>query len=406
LLPLRAFYFFSFGALGALFPYLPLLLSARGLDAAQISWVMVLTPAANLVVPPLWGALADVLNARLMLLRAASLGCAGAVLLLLPAWRPDMVLWGSLFAVGVLSFFRAPLTSLADAAVFSALGGRRASFSLVRVWGSGGFLLCVLTLGLLKGSLNPPLLLGATSGIYLAASLSLLPMRKPPYLRERGVVRQTLGILAHTPMVLFLAGSACYYMGHATYDAYFSLHARALGHGDDLIGMAWAVGVGVEVFVMLLAPRVMGRLRSGTLLTFCAAVAGIRWLLLSMVTARVGLLLLQSLHGVTFGLWYLSLVQFIQNRAPERLRTSLQSATLSAMGLGMVTGYLGGGALMKGWGGRRLYQAAACCASGAVPLYAGCVLTDPGSPVGPDASPSDRADPPAPRPPPSPAGGA
>jgi hypothetical protein len=357
---------------------------------------MVLIPAANLVVPPVWGALADMLNARLVLLRFASLGCAGSVLLLLPAWSPDTVLWGSLFAVGVLSVFRAPLASLADAAVYSALDGRRASFGLVRVWGSVGFLLCVLTLGLLEGSLHPPLLLGATSGVYLASGLSLLPMRNPPYLRERGVVRQTLRVLAHTPMLLFLAGSALYYMGHATYDAYFSLHARALGHGDDLVGMAWAVGVGVEVFVMLLAPRVMGRLRSGTLLTFCAAVAGTRWLLLSTLTGRVELLALQSLHGVTFGLWYLSLVQFIQNRAPERLRTSLQSTTLSAMGLGMVTGYLGGGALMKGWGGRRLYRAAACCAGGAVPLYVGSVLTDPRPPVEPEASSGDRAAPPAP----------
>jgi len=365
LLPLRLFYFFSFGALGALFPYLPLLLSSRHLNATQISWVMVLGPAANLLVPPLWGAAADALNARLMLLMGASAGCAVSVLLLLPDWG----LWGALAGMAALSFFRAPLTSLADAAVYSALGGQRANFSLVRVWGSAGFLLFVLSLGLLKGSLRPSLLVGVTAGIYLASALGLLPMRKPPYLRERGVVRQTLAILRRPPALLFLCGSVFYYAGHATYDAFFSLQARALGFGDDFVGAAWAVGVGVEIVVMLLAPRILPRLRSALLLGLCGAVASGRWLGLSLLRGRGALLALQSLHGVTFGLWYLSQVQYIQNRAPEHLRTSLQSMALAAMGMGMVSGYLGGGVLFDLGGGALLYRAAAGAAALSTALY-------------------------------------
>ena len=54
-------------------------------------------------------------------------------------------------------------------------------------------------------------------------------------------------------------------------------------------------------------------------------------------------MLLQTLHGVTFGAWYLSVVRFIQDRAPERLRTSLQALAMSAIGLGMTAGFLLGG---------------------------------------------------------------
>jgi PPP family 3-phenylpropionic acid transporter len=372
LLPLRAFYFFSFGGLGALFPYLPLLLSYRGLDPAQISWVMVLSPVANLVVPPLWGTLADKLGARLVLLRLASLGCGLSVLLLLPVWG----LWGSLLAMALVAFFRAPLTSLADAAVYSTMGGRRASFSSVRVWGSLGFGVFVLTLGLARGSVNPPLLLGVTCAIYLLAGASLLPMRRPPYLRERDVVRQTVQILTRAPMLLLLLGSAVYYTGHSTYDVFFPLHARALGHGEDFVGVAWAVGIAVEIGVMLLAPAFLRRFRSAWLLAFCGAAAAARWLLLATLTGYVPLAALQALHGVTFGLWYLALVQFIQNRAPEHLRTSLQSMSLSSMGLGMVAGYLSGGAVFKQRGGTWLYREAGCCAAAAALLYVLCGLVD------------------------------
>jgi len=372
MVPLRLFYFFSFGALGALFPFLPLLLSARGLDAVQISWVMVLNPASNLLIPPLWSALADMLNARLVLLQVASVGCCAGCLLLLPAWG----LWGNLLAMAFFSIFRAPLTSLADAAVYSALGGRRAPFSSVRVWGSIGFGLCVLVLGRLKGSMQPTLLLGITGAIYLASAVALLPLRKPPYLRERGVLRQSLQIMAHAPILLFLVASALYYVGHSTYDAYFSLHIRSLGYGDEFIGLAWAIGVGVEVAVMLVAPRFMGRFRSGLLLALCGAVAGVRWLALSLLVDAPGLLALQSLHGVTFGLWYLALVQYIQNRAPDHLRTSLQSLTLSSMGLGMVLGYIGGGAVLGRWGGAWLYRAASVSAAAAMVVYLLSLLLD------------------------------
>lgn len=372
-MPLRVFYFFSFGALGALFPYLPLLLAARGLDDHQISWVMVLVPVTSLVVPPLWGGLADALRARLPLLRLASFACAAAALLLLPDWG----LRGGLLGVGLLSFFRAPLTSLADAATYSVMGSAKADFSRVRVWGSVGFVICVLCLGQLGASLHPVLLLGCTAGLYLLSGISLLPLRSPADrrgARERGVVRQSLAVLSRRPVLLFLLGNICYYLGHSTYDAYFGLHVERLGFDDAFIGWAWTIGVGAEIAVMLAAPLFLHRVRGGVLLGLCAAAASTRWGLLSVLTSRWALWALQLLHGVTFGLWYLSMVKFIQTRAPEHLRTSLQSISLSCMGLGMVAGYLVGGRLLDASGGAALYRLAACSAGVAMLLYLGSAL--------------------------------
>jgi hypothetical protein len=366
LLPLRAFYFFSFGALGALFPYLPLLLAARGLDASQISWVMVLLPVSNLLVPPIWGGVADAIRARLPLLRLASFGCGLAVLLLLPEWG----LAGSLIAVGVLSIFRAPLTSLADAATYNLMGGVNVDFSRVRVWGSVGFAVCVLSLGLMKGSLNPVVLLSATCAIYILSGLSLLPLRSPGDLsREREVLRQTVQVLRRVPILLYLLANTIYYAGHSTYDVYFGLHMKALGFDDSFVGTAWAVGVGVEIGVMLLAPAFLHRARSGLLLAFSASVAGLRWALLSIFVGRWSLLAIQPFHGVTFGLWYLSMVKYIQTRAPERLRTTLQAVSVACMGGGMVIGYLSGGQLFHQAGGGVLYRFSSCAAGAAMLLY-------------------------------------
>ncbi len=365
LLPLRAFYFFSFGALGALFPFLPLLLEDRGLTASHISWIMALLPITGLFVPPLWGVVADALQARVPLLRLASIGCGIGTLLLLPSWG----YWGNFVAVGVLCLFRAPIISLADAVTCSALGGQSVTFGRVRVWGSVGFAFFVWVLGQANGSSHPALLLSATCAIYLASAAATLPLRRRPVQRERGLWGQARAVMFRPGMLLYLLANAVYYSGHATFDAFFSLHARALGFGDPFIGLCWTTGVGVEIGVMLVAPLLLGRVRAVSLLALCAAAALARWSALSVVTSGPPLIATQALHGLTFGLWYLSMVRFIQARVPERLRASLQSVTMAFMGLGMTTGYLAGGQILDRLGGHALYRHAAGAAALSLVLY-------------------------------------
>jgi MFS family permease len=362
---LRAYYFFSYGALGGLFPYLPLLFTARGLDARQIALAMTLIPLGNLLIPSLWGWLADSLRARIPLLRIAAVGCALAVLLLAPAWG----FAGTLLAIAALSLFRAPITSLVDAATVDALGGGHANFSEVRVWGSLGFAVFALALGQLGGSLNPTVLVAVTSVAYLASALATWPLRAPPLAREHHVLADSLAVVRQPQVLLFLVANAVYYVGHAAYDAYFSLHARQHGLGDAHVGAAWGIGVGVEILVMLLAPRFIHRFRPGRLLSLSAGCAVLRWTLTALVDDGVRLVAIQGLHGLTFGLWYLALVAFVQVRAPVHLRTSLQSITLSTLALGGVVGYLAGGQVLHLAGGRALYGLSALAASVSLLLY-------------------------------------
>jgi predicted MFS family arabinose efflux permease len=170
-------------------------------------------------------------------------------------------------------------------------------------------------------------------------------------------------------MVLFLLGNVLHYLGHATYDAYYSLHISGLGLSDAFVGTAWSVGVTVEIGVMFLAPGLMGRLRSPTLLMLGSGAALLRWAGLSVAASRPALLALQGLHGLTFGLWYLSMVHHVQSRSSERLRSTLQAAATAAMGTGMLSGYLLGGQVMEAAGGHGVFRMAAAAAGGAVAVY-------------------------------------
>ncbi|MFH1132197.1 MAG: MFS transporter [Pseudomonadota bacterium] len=363
---LRAFYFFQFGALGALFPFLPLIFVGRGLSAKEISWVMVLYPISSLISPPFWGLLADTFKARVLLLRIVSFCCAGSILLLL--WPKTLL--GNLLATGVFCFFRAPIVSLADASAHAVLGDQRAEFAKTRVWGSVGFAIFALGLGLLHGTSRPSFLLGLTSAIYALGGLTSLFLYAPPSERQTAVFKQTLCLFRRSPMLLFLMANCIYYSAHATFDVYFGLFVRRLGHFDSFLGAAWGIGVGCEILLMLfLATPILRRFDTSSALILCSILATVRWGCFSFATSQIALLVIQSLHAFTFGLWYLSMVKRAQDQAPQHLRTSVQSVVFSFMGLGMIIGYLVGGVVFEQQGSAVLYLFASTAAAISTLLY-------------------------------------
>ncbi len=326
---------------------------------------MLMHPLFSLVAPPIWGTLADTLQARLPLLRLAGLGCAVAILFWLPTWS----LWGHLLCMCGLAFFRAPLVPLADATTYSVMGGRRVDYSSVRVWGSIGFAACVLFIGVVHGSEHLVFLLTFASGVHLLSSVVTLPMQRPPFIRLGGVLKGAMAHIQQWPMVCLLLANALYYSGHSAHDIYFSLYVKQLGYGDAFLGLAWSIAVTAEICLMLLAPRFIHRIKSASMLCLCSLVASLRWEMTSLLSAKSALLLIQPLHAVSFGLWYLSLVKYVQSRAPENLRTTMQSVAAASVSLGMVIGYSVGGSMMHYFGGAALYQAASMVALASLGFY-------------------------------------
>jgi PPP family 3-phenylpropionic acid transporter len=361
---LRTYYFTNFGAFGAIMPFLPLLFDARGLTPTQISHVMLLGPISSMLVPPLWGLLADALRARVVLLRVASLGGAASLMLLCFDWKVA----GSFLAMSIIYFFRAAIAPLADTAAAAMLGGG-GRFSLIRAWGSLGFALFSGIGGWLDVSHHPLRLVALTSSLYFVSFLVTLKMDAPPLERQPKVLARTIRYLAIGPLPLLLFGTALHYVGQSIFDVYFSLHMRALHFDDSFVGLAWLVGVLCEVAMMFFAPRILAVYDARRVLLLCTAAAILRWSVTAVAVDRGVILLCQTLHALTFGLWYISTVKLVQDEAPEELRTSLQSAALTFMGLGALFGYLLGGSIYELEGGRTVFMAASVAAACATACY-------------------------------------
>ena len=338
--------FFSLDPTGRFFPYIPLFFEARGLSATDISFLMVLLPISNLFIPSLWGLLADSIGSRSKVLRFCLLMYSASILALVP----EQGFWGSLGVMVLFALFRSPVTALSDAVAHAQLGPAIEKFGKVRLWGSVGFLACSRLYGYLYDNIPQATAIGSVALLVLAAAFAsrALDTKTATESISRGkVFEQTRAYMFQPQILVLLIGVFIYYAGHSTFDAYFGLHMRSLGFTYDFIGTAWAIGVGTEVLLMTQAHKVLSRIPPITLLAMCGLVATFRWGLLSQLSVESHILCSQPLHGITFGMFYLSMVNQVQKHAPSEVRATVQSIALAAMSMGMIVGYLSGGTYSK-----------------------------------------------------------
>lgn len=363
---LAAYYLAVFLGLGAVLPFLPLVFEARGFSAREVGLLLVIGPCANLVAPPAWAWLADTFGIRARLMSLAPLGCALGVLLLIV----DRGVASAVTAMVVYSVCRGPIVPMADAAAHAELGHDASGFARIRVWGSVGFVTGALALGALEGSGRAVMLFGSAAAAYVLAA-AIATRRKVRWQpRQTGVALMALREARARGLVGLFAGGVFYYFGHGSYDAFIGLHLRSLGFGDEVVGLAWAAGVVVEIGLMLVIRPVIQRVAGAKLLVVAGVASVVRWSLLSWVTSAEAIIAVQSLHAVTFGLWYLAMVGYVQARASESLRTTIQALAHASMACGMVVGYTVGGAVFERSGGALLFRLGAGAAVMATLAYA------------------------------------
>ena len=140
---LSGFYFLYFGLLGTLVPYWSLYLKDLGFSAAAIGLLMAIPQLTKIGAPNLWGWLADRSGQRLRIIRAGNLLAA---VVFLPVFWIDQF-WSMAALLVSFSFFWNAVLAQFEVLTLQSLGRQSHRYSLVRLWGSVGFILAVLVLG-------------------------------------------------------------------------------------------------------------------------------------------------------------------------------------------------------------------------------------------------------------------
>lgn len=135
-----------------------------------------------------------------------------------------------------------------------------------------------------------------------------------------------------------------------------SLFISELGGGDNIVGIAWFVGVVSEALVIAFAGKWLKKLHPLIFMTASGLVFSLRWMVYSVITAPILIVGLQVLNGLSYGVFFVMSFQYVTRLIPVRLQTSghlLYSTVI--FGISGIVASLGGGYLFEQFGGAVLY---------------------------------------------------
>jgi len=352
LLPAKVYYFFSYAALAAFSPFLPLHYRSLGLNGAQIGLLTGLVPLVGLVCGPIWAGLADARRQhRLLLIVTMAAGVAStAALMVAPtfAWIVPIVV--------LRSGFTAPSTSLIDKSVLDMLRGRTALYGRQRLWGAVGWAIASGVVGLLTERLGLRWLFYAHLGLSLGAVAVALRLpitsASPRQSYRRGLAlmlsnRRWAAFL----FTVFIAGAG----GSAAFSFLF-LHLSDLGAPNSLMGLAMTIGALSEVPTFFYANVMLRRWGPRGLPVLGMVSSMVRLLVLSMVRTPWAILPLQLLYGPAFSAMWSGGVAYAHELAPEGMGATAQAVYGAfSMGLAHIAGAALGGLLYDRLGGHALF---------------------------------------------------
>ena len=305
---LSSFYFFYFGALGVLLPYWAVLLKHRGFNAIEIGELMALLVATKIVAPNIWGWIADHAGLHMPIIRAASLltvvGFVGVFF--------AEGFWAMAAVMALFSFFWNAALPQFEVVTLNHLGAADHRYGVVRLWGSVGCIITVLSVGVLLDGYGPWILPWAVLASFLGIWLSSLVTPDVRILESHedhgslwGVIRgpQVLALFA----VVFLLQAS-----HGPYYTFYTLYLEDHGYNAGVIGSFWALGVVAEIGVFLVMSRWLGRFGPYRLMLIALALTVLRWMVIAWFPGSFGLMVFaQLLHAASFGIGHAVAIHWV-----------------------------------------------------------------------------------------------
>jgi len=363
---IKALSFFYLASIGIILPFLPLLFQSRGLTYGQIGILMAIGPLVSMLVQSPWGYLSD----RLRTVRKVimfQISMAFLMSFLLFNLESFYLLLPASFIFFAFAWPPLPLIDCLTLAIVREQGG---SFGSYRLWGSLGFAVTALVAGSILAVVGIDNINYIYQGVLLIALLFAALTQDAPQAAQPVGFEQLKKLITRKEVLLFLLLIALINTTNKVNDAFLSIFIRGIGGSEADVGLAWTIGPLCEVPVLAFSFLLLVRFSELTLLALAAAIYSVRWFLFSITTDPALVSLIQVMHGLSFGLFYVSAVSYISKIVPQHLRASGQGlfSTFSG-GVAGIAGSLLGGYIMDGFGVRFLYTTCSILALASVGAF-------------------------------------
>lgn len=322
--------------------FIPLYLDNAGFSKTATGILLSVGPLMAILVQPAWGLASDRAGTKNNILRMLLLGSAVSILLY---GVSTGFLW-LLFTISLFTLFQTSINPISDAITLESADKSGMKFGPIRLAGTIGYALMAVAAGeMSKHNLNIIFPLYSFFAVLGFGTVYLLP-KVQGHQKENSKKMSPLALLKNRKLVVLLVFNLLFQITLSYYYSFFAIHYRNLGASNVLLGWSQLASALSELPFLLMADRILKRFGTEKVLTVAAAIAGIRWLLLYLVTDIHAIVLINMLHGANFIVFQFSMATYINRNVPKELRATGQTINgLLGLGLARIIGSVAGGAV-------------------------------------------------------------
>ena len=363
---LALFYGTLFGLFGTQLPFFPVWLKAVGIDA---SWIGIITAVPSVTrfttLPFVTGFAERHQSVRGALIATAFLSTLGFVAVG-TQHQPLLVFLAFAFTACMWT----PMVPLTDAYALKGVARYGLNYGPLRLWGSAAFVVGALGCGLLVDVIAARHLIwviAAVAGLGALVGLGLQPLDRPrtapPAVHGAQALLRDPGFLAIILSAALIQGS------HAAYYTFASITWQASGLGGLTIAGLWILGVLAEIVVFALSPRFT--LSPALLMMIGGFSAVARWLITAQEPSVALLAVVQTAHGLTYGLTQVGTMGLLVRHVPGHVMARGQGYLAACAGIVTSSASILSGAIYARYGQGVYYVMAAMALSGAIVIWSG-----------------------------------
>lgn len=332
-------------------PFINVYFQELGLSGTQLGILAAIFPFFAITVSPSLSSLADRRGQRLRMLRLALIGWA-LVLLVYPFVT---AFWPIFLLVVLESSVRSPAIPIGDSVIAQTAVRHRLRYGQMRLWGSLGFAIVSILAGVVWQRV------GYRPMFWAAAAIAILPLLVVGLLEEGTAVpsksRRSMRTLFQDRGIQILIFTA-FLIGIAMFATFIfdGVYVVQLGGNETHVGLLFGLSALAEVPVMRASGQIIDRLQGERTLLLAMAVTLLAMVIHAIAWSPIVLIFASVLKGVGYGLFFVVMVQLLDERAPTGWSSTAQSLFQAAfLGLAPLLTSTLSGVIYDAWGPAALF---------------------------------------------------
>ena len=320
-------------------------LASRGVEAAQIAFILALSQFVKSVSGPVGALFADGFEHKKTPVLIMNVLTTLSVIAL---YFVDQYV-AIVVVIVLFSMASAAIVPILEGLTIKGAGKFGFDFGRIRLWGSLSFVFSSYACGKMIDIYDFDifitwLLFGAVTSTIASFVLPVLPhddVESRPKKTKKFDMAGAIMLVKHPIFITILVTVSFIQASHAVYYGFSAIHWAKIGYSGELIGILWAVAVLAEVVLFIFSSKLTNMFGPRRLLILAAVAALIRWAILAVDPPLVLVFISQTLHALTFGAVYLGALNLISRSVPDNLISTAMAINVSLnMGVFMAVAFI------------------------------------------------------------------